>query len=56
VKIETDETEDYRPHSQVRLVVTGQHERPVLIRKSTVSRQAAVSGGAGSDQCGAGGW
>jgi hypothetical protein len=31
VKVETDETEDYRPHSQVRLVVTGQHERPVLI-------------------------
>jgi hypothetical protein len=31
VKIEADQTEDFRPHSQVRLVVTGQHERPVLI-------------------------
>jgi hypothetical protein len=31
VKIESDETERNREHSQVRLVVTGQHERPVLI-------------------------
>jgi hypothetical protein len=42
VKIETDETEDYRPHSQVRLVLTGQHERPVLItglRANVVRRE-----------------
>jgi hypothetical protein len=31
VKIESDETEENREHSQVRLVVTGQHERPVLV-------------------------
>jgi hypothetical protein len=46
VKIETDETEDYRPHSQVRLVVTGQHERPVLItglRANVVRRERPLS-------------
>jgi hypothetical protein len=42
VKIETDETEDFRPHSQVRLVAMGQHERPVLItglRANVVRRE-----------------
>jgi hypothetical protein len=46
VKIEADETEDFRPHSQVRLVVTGQHERPVLItglRANVVQRKRPLS-------------
>jgi hypothetical protein len=46
VKIETDETEDFRPHSQVRLVVTGQHERPVLItglRANVLRRERPLS-------------
>jgi hypothetical protein len=47
VKIEVDETEDGRPHSQVRLVVTGQHERPVLItglRANVLRRDRPLSG------------
>ena len=47
VKIEVDETEDGRPHSQVRLVVTGQHERPVLItglRANVLRRDPPLSG------------
>jgi len=46
VKIESDETEDSRPHSQVRLVVTGQHERPVLItglRANVLRRERPLS-------------
>jgi hypothetical protein len=46
VKIETDETEDGREHSQVRLVVTGQHERPVLItglRANVLRRERPLS-------------
>jgi hypothetical protein len=46
VKIEADETEDFRPHSQVRLVVTGQHERPVLItglRANVLRRERPLS-------------
>jgi hypothetical protein len=46
VKIEADETEDFRPHSQVRLVITGQHERPVLItglRADVVRREQPLS-------------
>jgi hypothetical protein len=46
VKIEVDETEDFRPHSQVRLVVTGQHERPVLItglRANVLRRERPLS-------------
>jgi hypothetical protein len=46
VKVETDETEDFRPHSQVRLVVTGQHERPVLItglRANVLRRERPLS-------------
>jgi hypothetical protein len=46
VKIEADETEDFRPHSQVRLVVTGQHERPVLItglRTNVLRRERPLS-------------
>jgi hypothetical protein len=47
VKIESDETENFRPHSQVRLVVTGQHERPVLItglRANVLRRERPLSG------------
>jgi hypothetical protein len=46
VKIETDETEDGREHSQVRVVVTGQHERPVLItglRANVLRRERPLS-------------
>jgi hypothetical protein len=46
VKIESDETEDGREHSQVRLVVTGQHERPVLItglRANVLRRERPLS-------------
>jgi hypothetical protein len=46
VKIESDETENSRPHSQVRLVVTGQHERPVLItglRANVLQRERPLS-------------
>jgi hypothetical protein len=46
VKIESDETEDGRPHSRVRLVVTGQHERPVLItglRANVLRRERPLS-------------
>jgi hypothetical protein len=46
VKIEADETEDFRPHSQVRLVVTGQHEHPVLItglRANVLRRERPLS-------------
>jgi hypothetical protein len=46
VKIEADETEDFRPHSQVRLVVTGQHEHPVLVtglRANVVRRERPLS-------------
>jgi hypothetical protein len=47
VKIESDETEKNREHSQVRLVVTGQHERPVLItglRANVLRRERPLSG------------
>jgi hypothetical protein len=47
VKIESDETEENREHSQVRLVVTGQHERPVLItglRANVLRRERPLSG------------
>jgi hypothetical protein len=47
VKIESDETEENREHSQVRLVLTGQHERPVLItglRANVLRREPPVSG------------
>jgi hypothetical protein len=46
VKIESDETENFRPHSQVRLLVTGQHERPVLItglRANVLRRERPLS-------------
>jgi hypothetical protein len=46
VKIEADETEDFRPHSQIRLVITGQHERPVLItglRANVLRRERPLS-------------
>jgi len=46
VKIEADETEDFRPHSQIRLVITGQHERPVLVtglRANVVRRERPLS-------------
>ena len=46
VKIESDETEDFRAHSQVRLVVTGQHPRPVLItglRANVLRRERPLS-------------
>jgi hypothetical protein len=46
VKVEADETEDGREHSQVRLVVTGQHERPVLItglRANVLRRERPLS-------------
>jgi len=46
VKIESDETENSREHSQVRLVVTGQHERPVLItglRANVLRRERPLS-------------
>jgi hypothetical protein len=46
VKIESDETEDGREHSQVRLIVTGQHERPVLItglRANVLRRERPLS-------------
>ena len=46
VKIESDETEENREHSQVRLVVTGQHERPVLItglRANVLRRERPLS-------------
>jgi hypothetical protein len=47
VKIESGETENFRPHSQVRLVVTGQHERSVLItglRANVLRRERPPSG------------
>jgi hypothetical protein len=46
VKIESDETENNREHSQVRLVVTGQHERSVLItglRANVLRRERPLS-------------
>jgi hypothetical protein len=46
VKIESDETEENREHSQVRLVVTGQHERPVLVtglRANVLRRERPLS-------------
>jgi hypothetical protein len=46
VKIESDETEENREHSRVRLVVTGQHERPVLItglRANVLRREPPLS-------------
>jgi hypothetical protein len=46
VQIESDETEDGRAHSQVRLVITGQHERPVLItglRANVLRRERPLS-------------
>jgi hypothetical protein len=46
VKIESDETEENREHSQVRLVVTGQHERPVLVtglRANVLRREPPLS-------------
>lgn len=46
VKIEIDDTEDGREHSQVRLVVTGQHERPVFItglRANVLRRERPLS-------------
>jgi hypothetical protein len=46
VKIERDDAEGGREHSQVRLVVTGQHERPVLItglRASVLRRERPLS-------------
>jgi hypothetical protein len=46
VKIEADQTEDFRPHSQVRLIVMGQHERPVLItglRANVLRRERPLS-------------
>jgi hypothetical protein len=46
VKIESDETEENREHSLVRLVVTGQHERPVLItglRANVLRRERPLS-------------
>jgi hypothetical protein len=46
VKIESDETEENREHSQVRLIVVGLHERPVLItglRANVLRREPPLS-------------